>query len=235
MRPAVSVTDLDLGPHVVVFVTDAAGTILDVNRAFAEVTGYGRDEAIGATPRLLRSGRQDDEVYEDLWGTITRGSSWAGELVDRHRDGTFHTHEVSITPVRDAVGRIDGFVAVQRDLTADLAEQVGSHATGTVHTDQRGRCTYADDRAGVLLDRRGDALLREDGWSSLDPDDAAAFTAAASAVAAGERSRHLLARTLAGRILLVLVDPLRHGDRVSGTRCRFEDVTHHPPGQPAEA
>ena len=65
---AVAATELDFGAGAADFVTDADGVIVDVNEAFTRVTGYPREEAIGATPRLRSSGRQDEAYYAHLWG-----------------------------------------------------------------------------------------------------------------------------------------------------------------------
>ncbi len=128
----------------VVVITDPEGVIEYVNPAFERVTGYSRAEALGSTPRLLKSGRQHDAFYADLWEKITRGETWSGQLVNRRKDGTFYRQEASISPVRDAGGRIVNYVNVARDVTRliELEEQlrqsqkleaVGSLAGGLAH------------------------------------------------------------------------------------------------------
>ncbi|RME46608.1 MAG: PAS domain S-box protein, partial [Caldilineae bacterium] len=108
-----------------VVITDSAGTILYVNPAFEAVTGYTRAEAIGRNPRILKSGKQDPAFYRHLWQTITAGEVWHGKFVNRHKDGSLFTEEATITPVRDAGGRITHFVAVKRNTTREehLEEQ----------------------------------------------------------------------------------------------------------------
>jgi PAS domain S-box-containing protein len=106
-----------------VLVTDRAGRIEWVNRAFTEVTGYAVAEALGQTPRLLKSGTQDASFYAQLWDTIAAGGSFAGRLVDRRKDGATYTAEVTIDPVMDRAGRILGFVGVQKDVSAEEAER----------------------------------------------------------------------------------------------------------------
>ena len=56
-----------------VLITDAAGTILYVNPAFENVTGYSRDEAIGRNPRFLKSGEHDQAFYRNMWGHLELG------------------------------------------------------------------------------------------------------------------------------------------------------------------
>jgi PAS domain S-box-containing protein len=103
-----------------ILVTDPEGTIQYVNPAFEAVTGYTRREVIGQNPRLLKSGKQDEAFYRNLWETITGGRMWQGRFVNQRKDGTLYTEDATISPVKDASGRIVSFVAVKRDITEHL-------------------------------------------------------------------------------------------------------------------
>jgi len=103
-----------------VVVTDLDGTIQYVNPAFEQVTGYSRREAVGRNPRFLKSGRQDEAFYRNLWDTIGRGEIWRGRFVNRRKDGTLYTEEATISPVRDEKGAIVNYLAVKRDITEHL-------------------------------------------------------------------------------------------------------------------
>ncbi len=98
-------------------ITDTRGKIQYVNPAFTTITGYGCEEAIGETPRLLKSGQHDQAFYRHLWNTILRGEIWRGEVVNRRKDGSLYTEETSITPVRDDQGAITHFIAIKQDIT----------------------------------------------------------------------------------------------------------------------
>ena len=107
----------------VVLITDAAGTILYVNEAFAKITGYSREEAIGQNPNILKSGRQDPEFYRQMWARLGSGKPWEGRFVNRRKDGRLYTEMATISPVRDAGGRIVNYVAVGRDVSQQLLDQ----------------------------------------------------------------------------------------------------------------
>lgn len=101
-----------------VMITDAKGAIEYVNRACCDWYGYTRAELIGQNPRLVQSGQTPGETYAAMWSTLLQGDLWRGELVNRRRNGELLQAAVSITPVRDATGKICNFVGVQEDISA---------------------------------------------------------------------------------------------------------------------
>jgi len=101
-----------------VLITDVEGTITYVNDAFEAVSGYTAAEAIGRTPAMLRSGEHDEAFYRDLWETILDGDVWQGEVVNEGKDGTRYVVDQTIAPITDDDGKITGFVAINRDVTA---------------------------------------------------------------------------------------------------------------------
>jgi diguanylate cyclase (GGDEF)-like protein/PAS domain S-box-containing protein len=103
----------DLG----VFVTDAQGTILKVNQAFCDITGYGADEAIGNNPRMLKSHHQGPAFYSEMWSRVLSEGRWRGRLWNRRKNGEAYLQQVTITMVRDADGQPANYVAVISDAT----------------------------------------------------------------------------------------------------------------------
>jgi diguanylate cyclase (GGDEF)-like protein/PAS domain S-box-containing protein len=102
-----------------IVITDFSGTIMWVNHAFTTMTGYSKEEALGNNPRLLKSDEQPESYYASLWSTISSGKVWKGEIVNRRKDGTTYTEEMTITPVtRDFDGVTDThFIAIKQDIT----------------------------------------------------------------------------------------------------------------------
>ena len=100
-----------------VFITDRSGVIEYVNPAFERATGYTSEEALGRTPRILKSGEQNADYYDRLWRTVLDGQPFHGTLVNRKRDGALFHAEQTVTPMTDGIGRISHFVSVQRDMT----------------------------------------------------------------------------------------------------------------------
>ncbi len=110
-----------------VFITDHRGHIVWVNDAFSRLSGYSKQEAIGRTPSFLKSGQQSPSFYRELWQTILAGNVWRGDVIERHKDGSFYTVDEVITPLHDATGAITHYVAVQHDITRRKQETEREH------------------------------------------------------------------------------------------------------------
>ncbi|TYL37404.1 bacterio-opsin activator [Natronococcus pandeyae] len=100
-----------------IFLTDPDGRIEYANPATETVTGYDSADVVGETPDLWSSGQHDDAFYDDLWGTITDGNVWDGELVNRRKNGELCWADVTIAPITDETGTVEQFVAVETDIT----------------------------------------------------------------------------------------------------------------------
>ncbi|GAB4171113.1 MAG: hypothetical protein Kow00108_05480 [Calditrichia bacterium] len=127
-----------------VVITDPTGRIQYVNMNMVEVSGYREDELIGNYPRVLKSGKHDNQFYKDLWGTIISGKSWSGRIINRKKSGELYTEETVITPIKNSSGDIVNFVAVKKDITSELEkeyklqrtqrlESLGRMAAGIAH------------------------------------------------------------------------------------------------------
>ncbi|WP_333877395.1 EAL domain-containing protein [Methylobacter sp.] len=107
-----------------VIIADLSGRIEYVNPAFERLTGYGRAEAVGGKPSLLKSGRHDQAFYQAIWKTVTNGEIFSGTLINRKKDGELFYEEKVITPLKDEQGRVSHFVSTGRDVTERVkAEQ----------------------------------------------------------------------------------------------------------------
>ena len=82
-----------------VMVTDPDGTIVSVNRAFTEVTGYGPDEILGKRPSVLKSGHHPPEFYAAMWRELEESGTWRGEIWNRRKTGEIYPEWLSITRV----------------------------------------------------------------------------------------------------------------------------------------
>jgi diguanylate cyclase (GGDEF)-like protein/PAS domain S-box-containing protein len=102
-------------------VTNANNVILRVNHAFTQITGYSAEEAIGQTPRLLSSGRQDEAFYISMWQSINSTGAWEGEIWNRRKSGEIYPEHLTITAVIDANDSVTNYVATLTDITINKA------------------------------------------------------------------------------------------------------------------
>ncbi|MBI5591107.1 MAG: PAS domain S-box protein, partial [Deltaproteobacteria bacterium] len=98
-------------------ITDTQGLILYVNPAFEELTHYRRDEVIGKTPRILKSGKHPQAFYENFWQAILSGQVFHSVFTNRKKNGEAYQIEETILPFRDDQGMILYFVSLGKDLT----------------------------------------------------------------------------------------------------------------------
>lgn len=135
-----------------IVVTDANGVILRVNHAFTKLTGYSEQEAVGQTPAMLKSGRQDRDFYERMWETLKRDQYWQGEMWNKRKDGKIYAEWLTISAVLAPDGHVSHYVGNFSDITKD------SEAEAEIH-----RLAYYDPltqlpNRRLLTDRLGQAL-----------------------------------------------------------------------------
>ena len=101
-----------------IIISDARGSIIDVNGSFTRITGYSREEVVGQNPRLLSSGRQDKAFYAAMWQRLAEVGHWSGEVWNRRKSGEVFAELLTISSVRDAAGTVLQYVALFSDITA---------------------------------------------------------------------------------------------------------------------
>jgi diguanylate cyclase (GGDEF)-like protein/PAS domain S-box-containing protein len=106
-----------------IMITDVNSNIVEVNDTFTRITGYTREEALGANPRMLSSGRQDPQYYAEMWSQINSEGQWTGELWNRRKNGDVFAELCTVSVVRDARGQIQNYLAMFSDITPLKAQQ----------------------------------------------------------------------------------------------------------------
>jgi diguanylate cyclase (GGDEF)-like protein/PAS domain S-box-containing protein len=184
-----------------VMISDAEGTIVSVNPAFTEVTGWTAEEAVGQTPRILSSGRQDADFYEAMWRALKTGGHWEGELWNRRKSGEVYPEHLTIDAVHGPDGAITHYVAVFSDIeNRKLRERRLSYlAFHDELTSLPNRTLFMDrlERAVAMARRRGTQLavlmLDLDGFKDVNDKF-------------GHEAGDLLLKGVAGRLKACLRD-----------------------------
>ncbi len=144
-----------------IFITDRAGTIEYVNPTFERMTGYSAEEAIGQSPRLIKSDQQDDRFYTELWETITAGNIWEAEVINRTKSGELYKVHQQIVPITNDRGEITHFAAIERDVTdTRFAEQVLDVMNRVLRHNVRTSVNVIDGYAELLANNIEDPELR---------------------------------------------------------------------------
>jgi diguanylate cyclase (GGDEF)-like protein/PAS domain S-box-containing protein len=145
-----------------IFITDAAGIIIDVNSAFTLITGYSRDEAIGQSPRLLKSGVQSEAFYAAMFAELKANDHWYGEVWNKRKGGELYAEMLTISEVRDARHQVTHYVAIFIDITTlkEHEKQLEHIAHFDALTNLPNRVLLADrmHQAMVQAQRRGQTL-----------------------------------------------------------------------------
>ena len=157
-------------------ITDAQGTIVDVNQAFSRITGYSREEVIGKNPRVLRSGRHGAEFYSALWGALTVNGYWGGEIWNRRKSGEVYAELLTISAVRNKQGDTAQYVALFSDISAIKSHQAQleqiAHFDPLTHLPNRLLIADRLHLAMAQAQRRGQKLavlyLDLDGFKSVN-------------------------------------------------------------------
>ncbi len=127
-----------------IIITDIEGTIEYANEMLYRTTGYTKEEVIGKTPRILKSGKQDNLFYENLWKTILTGNVWKGEICNRKKNGELYWESTSITPIIDYNNKITNFMSVKEDITEKKLADIKLFNT-ILETEERERKKFAED------------------------------------------------------------------------------------------
>ena len=135
-----------------IMITDSRNVILQINRAFTDITGYGA-EVVGKTPDVLKSGRHDAAFYKTLWAELERNHYWKGEIWNRQASGEVYPESLSISAVCDASGEVQNYVGLFSDISAWK-----SYETDLKHRANYDYLTGLPNRS-LLYDRLAQAVI----------------------------------------------------------------------------
>ncbi|RFD19987.1 EAL domain-containing protein [Komagataeibacter melaceti] len=127
----------------IVAVTDQNGTITYVNDKFCEISQYSREELLGNTHSILKSGEHGPAFFRNMYKTLHAGRTWYGNICNRAKDGSHYWVATTIFPHRNMRGEINGFVAARFEITE------------LMNTKMRLRKQAATDMLTGLLNRGG--------------------------------------------------------------------------------
>lgn len=106
-----------------ILISDSEGNIQYVNPEFERLTGFNKEDVLGKSPRILKSGKHPEEFYEKMWATISAGDTFRGLVINKKKNGDTFYEEKTISPLKNADGNITHFVSNGRDITERINAQ----------------------------------------------------------------------------------------------------------------
>ncbi|MCF8243059.1 MAG: PAS domain S-box protein [Melioribacteraceae bacterium] len=107
-----------------IMITNKEGNIEYVNPNFTLVTGYSYEEVINQNPRILKSGEQSEEFYNELWSTISKGENWTGIFHNKKKNGELFWESAIISPLKNEKGKIINYLAVKENITEKVEKEI---------------------------------------------------------------------------------------------------------------
>jgi len=126
-----------------IWMQDLDNSVTYVNRAFTRVYGYKPGEIVGKHAGIVDSGNHRPEFFDDIWATAALGRTWTGPIVNRRKDGTLFEVDAVISGIKDANGRLIGYIQTDRDVTRERALE------SALERDARERQTIESALAGI--------------------------------------------------------------------------------------
>lgn len=163
-----------LDHHAIVSITDLDGNITYANDKFCRISGFSREELIGANHRVVNSSYHPKAFFTALWDCISAGRVWHGEVCNRSKNGDLYWASATIVPVSDPCGRPQQYIAIRTDISEQkrlethlsnsrsfLQSITDTIGEGIYTVTADGRCTFLNPEAERLLGWRLDELQHE--------------------------------------------------------------------------
>jgi len=134
---------------VIIAITDAEGKVEYVNPRYSEITAYSYEETLGKNLRILKSGELPDEIYQNLWATITSGKIWHGEFHNKKKNGELFWEVATISPIVNDDNKIINYIKIAEDITERKREEEIRKKVNTI-TNTAITTRNLDDFIGVV-------------------------------------------------------------------------------------
>ncbi|MGB3368826.1 MAG: EAL domain-containing protein [Acidaminobacteraceae bacterium] len=133
-----------------IYITDLDSKIEYVNDKFVSITGYSKEKLIGIEISKIKSGKQNDEFYKELWKTIKSGEVWYGQFENRKKDGELYWADSKIYPIFDSSGIITNYLCIQDDITEEKKLREEYYKMASTLTSQEKLASVGVLAAGII-------------------------------------------------------------------------------------
>ncbi len=103
--------------HEAMTITDLEANIINVNKAFTEITGYTKEEVLGKKTSVLKSFKHSKKFYQDMWHRINTEGRWSDEIYNKRKNGEIYLEHLSITAIKNTKGDVTNYIAQFLDIS----------------------------------------------------------------------------------------------------------------------
>ena len=107
-----------------IIITDSDNKIVNVNKAFSDITGFTKKEALGKDPKFLRSAMHDKSFYQQMWDQLSEEGYWQGEIKNRRKNSELFIEWLSINSIKDQSGQVQNYIGIFSDVTAHRSSEL---------------------------------------------------------------------------------------------------------------
>ena len=194
-----------------VVITDKKGVIEYVNPAFEKLSSYTKEESIGKTPRILKSGKHKKSIYKELWETILSGRPYRHVFINKKKGGEIFHEEKTITPIKDARGNITHFVSTGKDITKrKQAEEAFRQAKKEAENANRAKSEFLANMSHEIRTPLNGIF----GMTEL----------ALNTLLSAEQQEYLDAIKMSGESLMQIIDDILDFSRIEAKKIELEPV-----------
>ncbi len=107
----------------IIMILNLTGIVEYVNPYFTFVTGFESDEVVGKKLTMIKSGTMKPSLYEDLWDSVIKGSTWSGRIENKKKNGDLYWESKTISPIFNYNGKINSYISIGTDITNEIKLQ----------------------------------------------------------------------------------------------------------------
>jgi len=161
-----------------VFFTDPKGKIVDINKKLEVLSGYSKEELIGASANIFNSNYHTREEWREMWNVISKGDTWQSEIRNQHKNGSLYWVFETISPILNYKGNIENFISIQFDITEEIKAKtnlIREVIEAQEHERERFAMEIHDGLGQMLLASKMNLQAIKDNVNSIDDNTSGVF------------------------------------------------------------